>query len=299
MIERREFISICRQIGAMMEVGVDFLRITDALRSQTDNPRLLQLYEQLDEDLRAGDSLSDAMSHAPDIFSPFAVSIVRQGETRGDIEGAWGRVADFYKTEAREDIELGDDVGALEPIGARFRGGGGGFSGPSRGFVGAAELFERAQVALTRAFLGLALLLIALGAVRACVALGMVPERLQSLFELGVAAFFFAGAGTVGPLLKRDSSQQKPRCGFCGREESEDVLLSFASSENGAAICSVCAGQIAAQTPHTREQRAEEERERNWALQGVADALPKEDAASLDDTIILDEDDPLAPPRSQ
>ena len=56
-------------------------------------------------------------------FHHFAVSLIRQGESRGDIEGAWARVADFYKVEAREDIELGDNAGALEPIGARFRGG--------------------------------------------------------------------------------------------------------------------------------------------------------------------------------
>ncbi|RYX80968.1 hypothetical protein EON83_26185 [bacterium] len=300
MIERREFISICRQIGAMMEVGVDFLRITEALRSQTDNPRLLQLYEQIDEDLRAGDSLSDAMSHAPDIFSPFAVSLVRQGEVRGDIEGAWGRVADFYKTEAREDIELGDDAGVLEPIGARFRGGSGGggsFAPRGRSFAGTAELFEGAQKAFARAFLGLALLLVALGTVRVLVATGALPQRLQTLSELCVAALFFAAVGAIGLLRQPAAIQGKPRCAFCGREESDNVLLSFAGGENGAAICSVCAGQIAAQTPHTREQRAEEERERNRALSGVADALPKEDVA-IDDTIILDEDDPLAPPRS-
>ena len=296
MIERREFISICRQIGAMMEVGVDFLRITDALRSQTDNPRLLQLYDQLDEDLRAGDSLSDAMSHAPDIFSPFAVSLVKQGEARGDIEGAWGRVADFYKIEAREDIELGDDAGILEPIGARFRGGRG-VAPRGRGLVGAVELFDGARAALTRAFWGLSLLLLALTLVRGAVVAGWLLERSEALWELGMAALFFAGAGLSGFLRQNRAAQSKPRCAFCAREESDDVLLSFASGEDGAAICSVCAGQIAAQTPLTRQQRAEEERERNRALRGVADALPREDGAALDDTIILDEDDPLAPPR--
>ena len=295
MIERREFISICRQIGTMMEVGVDFLRITSALRSQTDNPRLLQLYEQLDEDLRAGDSLSDAMSHAPDVFSPFAVSLIRQGEARGDIEGAWARVADFYKVEAREDIELGDNAGALEPIGARFRGGSGASSSNrGRGFAGTSEVFERAQRVFVSICLGLALLLAILGLVRAGVELGTIPRSAEALWELGASALFFGVVGAVGTLRKPDKASGT-NCAFCGRLEGEDVVLSFAWDDK-TAICSVCAGQIAAETPRTQQQRADNERERDLALRGVADALPTE-GAPLDDTIILADDDPLAPTR--
>lgn len=297
MIERREFISICRQIGTMMEVGVDFLRITSALRSQTDNPRLHQLYDQIDEDLRAGDSLSDAMSHAPDIFSPFAVSLVRQGEARGDIEGAWVRIADFYKVEAREDIELGDDAGALEPIGARFRGGGGSASGGRRGFLSASDFFERAQEASVRVLWGLALLLGVLGATRALVESNVIAPRFESLAELGVAALFFALAG-IWEARHQSSIQDGVSCAFCGRTEKDGVVLSH-SPDNKTAICNVCATQIVQESPATREQREQDARERNQALLGVADALPKGDAANLNDTIILSEDDPLALPRTE
>ncbi|PQV63730.1 Type II secretion system (T2SS), protein F [Abditibacterium utsteinense] len=107
MVERRELITICRQIGTMMEVGVDFLRLTRALREQTDNPRLLELYDQIERDMRMGENLADAISKAPDVFSPFAVSLIRQGEARGDVEGAWHRLADSLKQEAQEDKDLG------------------------------------------------------------------------------------------------------------------------------------------------------------------------------------------------
>ena len=281
-----------------MEVGVDFLRITSALRSQTDNPRLHQLYEQLDEDLRAGDSLSEAMSHAPDVFSPFAVSLVRQGEARGDIEGAWARIADFYKVEAREDIELGDNAGALEPIGARFRGANtSAFSGRTQGFANTPELFERVQLAFARTFLGLGVLLGVLASVRAGVELGWVPRRLETLFELGAATLFFAFVATLCFAKRTQPEQGAPRCAFCGREEGSEVVLSFAPGSESAAICSVCAAQVAFETPRTREQREDDERERNRVLRGVADALPKGANAALDDTIILADDDPLAPAR--
>jgi len=291
MIERREFISICRQIGTMMEVGVDFLRITSALREQTDNARLLALYEQLDDDLRAGDSLSDAMSHAPDVFSPFAVSLVRQGEARGDIEGAWARIADFYKIEAREDIELGDEAGLLEPIGARFR-------SQSATVARAFPPLEGLQTALSRAALGLAVLLGILALVRALVAVGIWPRSLETLGELAVATIFFAVVGAFG-LARRKVDVANAHCAFCGREAGADVILSFAPDANGqeAAVCGECAAQIVAETPLSRSQRDDEERERNRVLRGVADALPQENGAALEDTIILAEDDPLAPSR--
>ena len=43
MIEQRELITISRQIGSMMEAGVDILRITRVLRAQVDNPEVLAL----------------------------------------------------------------------------------------------------------------------------------------------------------------------------------------------------------------------------------------------------------------
>lgn len=114
MVDRRELITICRQIGTMMEVGVDFLLIARVLREQTENPRLLELYDGFEHDLRMGGTLADAMEGAPDVFSPFAVSLVRQGEARGDIEGAWHRLADFLKQEAQEDRDLGFESPSIE-----------------------------------------------------------------------------------------------------------------------------------------------------------------------------------------
>lgn len=107
MVERRELINVFRQIGIMMQAGVDFLRITHVLRAQTENPRLAALYNSLDHDLTMGMSLADAMARQPDIFSPLAVSLVRQTEMRSDmaemsqdLAAAFLRVADYLQQEA-------------------------------------------------------------------------------------------------------------------------------------------------------------------------------------------------------
>ncbi len=98
-VSARELISVCRQIGGMMEAGVDILRVTRVLRAQTKNPRLLEWYDQFDHELTMGRGLPEALAQAPDLFSPFAVSLVRQGEERNDLSSAFLRVADFLAKE--------------------------------------------------------------------------------------------------------------------------------------------------------------------------------------------------------
>ena len=102
-VSARELISVCRQIGGMMEAGVDILRVTRVLRAQTKNPRLLEWYDQFDHELTMGRGLPEALAQAPDLFSPFAVSLVRQGEERNDVAGAFLRVADFLVKEHESD----------------------------------------------------------------------------------------------------------------------------------------------------------------------------------------------------
>ncbi len=298
MIERREFISICRQIGAMMEVGVDFLRITQALRAQTDNPRLLELYDQLDADLKEGDSLSEAMSHAPDVFSPFAVSLIQQGEARGNIESAWERIADFFRQQAREDLEIGEDSVALEPAGAVFSHGAAS-SGSATTSIGSAGrsaslgVSERAQIALGRALVGVALLPACLGAVQALVELGLVERRWATSVELCVAAAFLSIAG-AWMFQRATKAGQDAKCAFCGRLESRDSPLVQSPRLAGAAICADCAAQIAVEAPQSEAARNEEKQERQRALREVANALPANEGLD-DDAIVLDDDDPLAP----
>ncbi|HEX8235343.1 MAG TPA: type II secretion system F family protein [Abditibacteriaceae bacterium] len=113
MVDRSELITVCRQIGGMMQAGVDILRITRVLRAQTDNPRLLQLYDALDHDLTMGRSLVDAMERAPDVWSPFIISLVQQGEDRNDLAGAFLSSADYLLKEG--ELEASTIASANEP----------------------------------------------------------------------------------------------------------------------------------------------------------------------------------------
>jgi len=103
MIASRDIIAVTRQLGSMMEAGVDILRAIRVLRAQTEDAEWLALYDRLVHDLRLGSGLADAMSRAPEVFSPFAISLLRQGEARGDLAGSFYRIADYLQKEQEID----------------------------------------------------------------------------------------------------------------------------------------------------------------------------------------------------
>jgi hypothetical protein len=201
MIEQRELISICRQIGSMMEAGVDILRVTRVLRAQTENPRILNAYDSLDHDLRMGQSLADAMEQVPEMFSPFAVSLVRQGEARNDLAGAFYRIADFLQKEDEVDVahqhhhsSSGDNSARSTPAAA---------PNPYSVVTPSAilpvwvvdDLINRAQVAALRIFTVVSGLLLSLAAVWGSIEAGWVEKRWQNVVICSVAALFIGGSG--------------------------------------------------------------------------------------------------------
>jgi len=208
MIEQRELITISRQIGSMMEAGVDILRITRVLRAQTENPEVLRAFDTLDHDLRMGQGLSDAMENVPSMFSPFAISLVRQGEARNDLAGAFHKIAEFLQKEeevsvSHHDAEIGNANASAQ-------------KNPYAVVTPSAllpvwvidDLINRAQVAALRIFTVVAGLLLMLAAVWASVESGLVERRWQNVVLCSVAALFIGSAG-VWLRIRIEKDQRK------------------------------------------------------------------------------------------
>lgn len=199
MIEQRELITISRQIGSMMEAGVDILRITRVLRAQVNNPEVLRAFDTLDHDLRMGQGLSDAMENVPSLFSPFAISLVRQGEARNDLAGAFHKIAEFLQKEEEVSLthQASGDFGKNSGNAIAVQ------KNPYAVITPSAilpvwvidDLINRVQVAALRIFTVVAGLLLTLAAVWASVESGLVERRWQNVVLCSVAALFIGGAG--------------------------------------------------------------------------------------------------------
>lgn len=179
MIEPRELISATRQLGSMTEAGVDILRAIKVLRAQTHNAELVALYDRLAHELRLGSGLADAMSHAPQAFSEFAVSIVREGEARGDLATSFYRIADYLQKEREADAPLPEpaQVATQNPPEALSR-----------------QCPVWLRLAVFKTMVALGGLFAALFVVELVVALGMIAPRWHLPAAILVITIFLLGA---------------------------------------------------------------------------------------------------------
>lgn len=257
MVERSELITICRQIGGMMDAGVDILRITKVLRAQTENPRLLAFYDELDHDLTMGVSLPDALGRAPDLFSPFAISLVREsedplGRSGQGIGSAFMRIADFLQKEeetAHDGWGHGEPVAAAAPIIAAQEHAAH-IANYSLLTVSALDgLIDHIQLIALRSLTILSGLFLALGSVWASVELGLLDRHWLNLTLCSVGALFIGGAGIWVRRSIEAERKRGARCSFCGRNARQGVQLRQAARYAGASICTDCASTISGRAP--------------------------------------------------
>jgi MSHA biogenesis protein MshG len=75
-----------RQMYTLLKAGVPIMRALGGLQESAINPTLRNIIGELRTSLDAGRELSTAMQRHPEVFSPFFVSVVRVGETTGQLE---------------------------------------------------------------------------------------------------------------------------------------------------------------------------------------------------------------------
>jgi type IV pilus assembly protein PilC len=94
-VKMKEIVILSRQIATLFEAQVSALRVFRLLATENENPLLQNILTSVSDDLQSGSSISRALSHHPDVFSPFYVSMVRSGEESGTLDRAFMYLADY------------------------------------------------------------------------------------------------------------------------------------------------------------------------------------------------------------
>ncbi len=99
-IRRRDFDILTRQFAILLRANVPLLRIFSVLQTQAVDPQFKMLLVDIQDKIRAGSSLSDALRNYPRVFSQLYVSMIEAGEVSGMLDAILVRLADFSEKEA-------------------------------------------------------------------------------------------------------------------------------------------------------------------------------------------------------
>lgn len=98
----------------LLRGGIPLAQALEIMSRTVDNVLYQELFHQIAESVRAGEYLSVAMERYPDYFPPLVFQMVAVGESTGQVDQIFSRLATFYSREA--DNIIGNLVDLIQPL---------------------------------------------------------------------------------------------------------------------------------------------------------------------------------------
>jgi len=98
-IKKAEVAAFTRQLATLLRAGIPLAEALGALFEQLENPKLKSLVGEVRTKVNEGSSLADALGKHPSVFEGVYVSMVRAGETAGNLDAVLMRLAEFTEAE--------------------------------------------------------------------------------------------------------------------------------------------------------------------------------------------------------
>ena len=95
-----------RQLANLVAGGLPLMRTFAALAEHTENPRLKAVMSRMQQDVRGGKALWEALSSHPKVFPPIYVSMVKAGEASGQLAVALQWLADYSEKEQARRVQI-------------------------------------------------------------------------------------------------------------------------------------------------------------------------------------------------
>ena len=92
-VSEQDKISFARNLGGMIAAGLTLSRALSVIVRQTKNKKLKGIVNSLDDSIKQGLPLSEALGRYPSVFSGLFVSMVHSGEESGNLGGALSTIA--------------------------------------------------------------------------------------------------------------------------------------------------------------------------------------------------------------
>lgn len=92
-----EVMIFSKQMYTLLKAGIPIMRALSGIQSSVGNPKLAQVVGQLRVSLDSGRELSVAMTEHPKVFDGFYISMIRVGETTGNLDNIFLRLAEHIE----------------------------------------------------------------------------------------------------------------------------------------------------------------------------------------------------------
>jgi len=106
-IKPKSLVVFSRQFATMIDAGIPILRCLEILTSQSKDPALKPVLEQISADVKGGSTLNDALAKHPNVFNKLYVNMIRAAELGGILDLILERLSGFleYESEVRAKIK--------------------------------------------------------------------------------------------------------------------------------------------------------------------------------------------------
>jgi len=96
-VSDRDISIFCRQLGTMVNAGVNLVDALNIVADQTPNKRLASASKDVATRVSEGMAISAAMQRHPNVFPEFVVNLVKVGEETGNLDVSLIKAADYYE----------------------------------------------------------------------------------------------------------------------------------------------------------------------------------------------------------
>lgn len=100
-VKKAEIAAFTRQLATLLRAGIPLAESLGALFEQAENVRLKSVLGDVRGDVNEGSALAEALAKHPQLFDDLFVSMVRAGETAGNLDEVLVRLAEFMESAAR------------------------------------------------------------------------------------------------------------------------------------------------------------------------------------------------------
>jgi len=95
-----------RQLASLVAGGVPLMSAFAALSAHSENPRLRVILERMQGDVHGGKTLGEALAAHPTAFPPLYVSMVRAGESSGQLAAVLDWLAEYQEKEQTRRMQI-------------------------------------------------------------------------------------------------------------------------------------------------------------------------------------------------